>query len=548
LRVLSAEDAARLIPDGATVVLSGNGSLLAPECVLCGVEHSFRTRGVPRELTLYYPVVVGTGPGTGVDRLAHPGLVRAVVASCFDIWGIDRMAALVRTEAIIAHCLPMGVMFQLLHAAADGQPGVLTPVGLDTFVDPAVRGTGQNARTRAVEPSLAERWEVAGRTWLFYRAPRVNAAILRGSVADEDGNVSLYREPIQQAALTMALAARAHGGVVIVQVQAVVRRGSLAPERVTLPGALVDAVVVDPHQRQSSLSEFDPRLTGEWAVRPEPASLALTLDKVVARRAALELGPGMLVNLGFGLAALVAQVAAEEGVLEQLVLSVEHGPLGGMPTDTRTFGAAVGPHCVLRSTDVFALYHSGQLDLAILSAAEVDQEGNSNVSRFGDAMPGPGGYIDITGSTPRLVLLSALQAGGARVDVLPAGAGFPADEGPGLRVRAHGRVPRFVPAVRERTFSARAALARGAQVAYITDRCTFALTPDGLMLTEVAPGIDPERDVLSLLPFRPAVAPSLRRWPACLFVPGPMGLRRQWQAAQGAPGPEAPAPCSGPRS
>jgi propionate CoA-transferase len=518
VEVLSSDEAVRRIPDGATLTLSGNGSLLQPEVCLAALGRSFLKYGSPRDLDVYYPVVVGTGPGTGVDHLAHPGLVRSIVASCFDIWGIDRLAQLIREERIEAHCLPMGIMFQLLHAAAAGQPGIISRIGLDTFVDPAVRGTGQNALTQT---SLARPMEVGGQAHLFYRAPRIGAAIVRASAADEDGNLTLYREPIRQAALDMALAARANRGVVIAQVRAVLRRGSLPARLVDVPGCLVDAVVVDPQQQQSAAAEYDPALSGEWSVPLTPPALPLDVDKVMARRAAMELRPQTVVNLGFGVAALVAHVAAEEGVADRLVFSVEHGPLGGAPTGTRTFGAATSPTCILSSREVFALYHSGQLDLAILSAAEVDEVGNTNVSRFGEAMPGPGGYIDITAGSRRLVLLAALTAGGTRVEV----------EGATLRVRREGRLPRFVPRVRERTFSARAALERGARVRYLTDRCTFDLTPDGLVLTEVAPGIDVRVDVLDRMGFQPKVADHLVHWPESLFRTGPMGLADIWAGA-----------------
>lgn len=514
--VVSADEAVERIPDGATLTISGNGSLLQPEGLLRALERRFLATGRPRGLELYYPVVTGTGPGTGVDRLAHPGMLRGVVASCFDIWGIDGLARRIRAADLAAHCVPMGVMFQLLHAAADGQPGILSRVGLGTFVDPAVRGTAQNDVSG---PSRARRVDIGGQVHLFYEAPAVGAAIIRASVADEDGNLSLYREPIRQAVLTMALAARAGRGPVLAEVQALVRRGTLPADRVDIPGFLVDALVVDPSAQQSSVREYDPALTGEWDMASPPAPLPPGPDRVVARRAALELRPGMVVNLGFGLAALVARIAAEEGVADDLTLSVEHGPLGGMPTGLETFGAAVSPRCILRSADVFALYHTGQLDAAILSAAEVDAAGDANVSRFGDKMPGPGGYIDITGCTPRLILLCALTAG-ARLQV----------EGPALRVAAEGSVRRFVSRVRERTFSAAAAVERGASVRYVTDRCTFDLTPRGLMLSEVAPGIDPRRDVLERMDFRPAVAEPLGRWPASPFAPGPMGLREAWAA------------------
>ncbi len=515
MKVVSAKEAVRRIPDGALVAISGNGSILTPDHLLAALEQVFLAEGHPRDLGLYYPVVVGTRAGDGIDHLAHLGLVSLVIASCFDIWGIDHLATMVREDQVIAHCLPMGIMFQLLHASADGQPGILSRVGLETFVDPAVRGTGQNGRTRT---SLSRRLEMNGQLFLYYAAPSVGAALIRGSLCDEDGNISLRHEPISQGVLSMALAARARGGPVLVQVKGIVRRGSLHAADVVVPGCLVDAVTVAPEQWQTVSGEFDPRLTGEWSPTLPRPEVPLDLDTVIARRAACELRPGMTVNLGFGIATRVAEIAAESGVAGDVVFSVEHGPLGGMPAGTRIFGAAIGPTSILRSTDVFALYHTGQLDLAILSAAEIDAEGNANVSRFAAAMPGPGGYIDITSSSPRLILLSAVRSGGVRWEVSP--------DGP--RLVREGLIPRFVPHVRERTFSGSAARTRGARVTYLTDRCTLELGPNGLVLTEVAPGVDLRADVLDQMGFTPAVSPEVRLWPRSLFAPGPLDLRTLW--------------------
>lgn len=516
MRVLDADQAVQTLPDGVCVAISGNGSILQPDRLLAAVERAFASSGHPRDLGLYYPVVIGTRSGNGIDHLAHPGLVSEVVASCFDIWGVDRLATMIRENRIVAHCLPMGIMFQLLHAAADGQPGILSRVGLHTFVDPEVRGTSQNAMCTS---SLARRTNVDGEPFLYYVAPRIGAALIRGSVSDEDGNISLCQEPISQGVLAMALAARAGGGKVLVQVKGLVRRGTLPASEVVVPGCLVDVVSVIPDQWQTVAGEYDGRLTGAWSPPMPHPQVPLDLDTVMARRAALELRPGMIVNLGFGIATRVAAIAAESGVTGDLTFSVEHGPLGGMPAGTNIFGAAIGPTAILRSTDVFGLYHTGLLDLAILSAAEVDAEGNANVSRFAEQMPGPGGYIDITGPTRRLVLLSALRAGGLRWEVHP--------EGP--RLLREGTIPRFVSAVRERTFSGRAAWSRGAQVLYLTDRCTFELCAEGLLLTEIAPGMDLRADILDQMEFAPQIARQIRIWPSDLFRPGALDLRSHWQ-------------------
>jgi propionate CoA-transferase len=510
------ERAADLIPDGATVAVSGNGAQLVAETLLGGVERAFLHSGRPRDLTLFYPALPGRWTGSGIDHLAHPGLVRAVVASCFRIWDLHRMADLVQADRIEAHCLPMGVGFQLLRAAAAGQPGILSRVGLDTFVDP---GPGGGSAFNRVRPSRTwvSRVDVDGEPHLYYRSPPVDVAILKATAADREGNLSLAGEPIRQAALDMAMAARARGGRVLAEARYLVRSGSLAPDRIAVPGFLVDAVL----PQADPAPPPDPAMSGDWQVEASSVALPLSVRKVMARRIALLFTPGQLVNLGFGLPGLVGDVLAEEGVAEAVRLSVEHGPVGGRPTGKDAFGGAVGPRYLFTSPDTFTLYHGGNLDWAVLGAAEVDGAGNVAVHRFGRAIPGPGGFVDIAASARRLVFAAPLTTGGTVVDLLP-------EPDVGLRVAREGQVRKFVPHLRERTFSARQALRRGAEVWYVTDRATFRLTADGPLLTEVAPGVDLQRDVLDRMGFQPAVAQPLRQWPACLFRHEPMGLAARW--------------------
>lgn len=509
---------AELVPDGATVVLSGNGGQLVPDALLAALESAFLSTGRPRDLCLYYPALPGAEAGTGVDRLAHAGLVRAVVTSAFRVWNQRRMAELVEQDRVEAHCLPMGVGFQLLRAAAAGQPGLLTGIGLDTFLDPGAGGGSAFNRVRPTRTWI-RRVTVDGRPYLFYRSPEVDVAILRATAADPDGNLSLAGEPIRQAALDMALAARSRGGRVLAEVRYLVRRGSIPAERVHVPGFLVDAVLPSP--REGAGARCDPALTGEWSVETPADPSPLTPRKVMARRIALLLRPGQLVNLGFGIPTLVADVLAEEGLTDSILLSVEHGPVGGRPTAADGFGAAVGPRYLLSSPDTFTLYHACQLDWAILGAAEVDAEGNAAVHRFARGMPGPGGFVDIAASARRLVFAAPLTTDGTRLALrIPPAAG--------LAVEQEGRIPKFVPRLAERTFSAGEAVRRGAEVWYVTDRATFRLTPRGLTLVEVAPGVDPERDVVARMGFRPHVDPACGRWPEDLFLEGPIGLARRW--------------------
>lgn len=515
---MAASEAAANVRDHATVVVSGNGSLLQPEAILAALETRYQTTGHPQGLTVVYPVVVGTGPGTGIDHLAPPGMVDTVFASCFDIWHVSQLTDRIRAGAVEAHCIPMGVLFHLIRARAAAQPGILTQVGLDTFVDPAVQGTRYGIADGERRPSWSRRMVVDGRPWLFFPTPPIDCAILCASMADEDGNLSLVEEPIRQAALDMALAARAGGGPVLAQVRRLVRRGAIPPRLVEVPGFLVDGVVVVEDQPQTALGRYDPSLSGQWPVPVQLRPLPLTIEKVMMRRVAWMLQPGQVINLGFGLPALLPRILAEEGVHDQLVATVEHGPVGGIPMGVEAFGATRNPRFFFLSPDIFALYHSRQLDVGILSAAEVDASGSANVSRFARAMPGPGGYIDISSPARRLILVGRLTTGGNRYRIGP-------DR---IEVLAEGQIQKFVARVTERTFSGPEAARRQASVTYVTDRATFELLDGQVTLTEVAPGIDPDRDIFPHMAFRPALATPLRTWPLAVLAEGPMGLGQAW--------------------
>jgi acyl CoA:acetate/3-ketoacid CoA transferase len=504
-----------LIPDGATIVLSGNGLQLLPETLLAGLEAAYHQGGHPRDLTVYYPALPGTRTGTGIDHLAHPGLVRSVVTSAFRVWDLHRMADLVEADGVEAHCLPMGIGFQLLRAAAARQPGILSRVGLDTFLDP---GAGGGSSFNRVPPTRAwvSRTQVDGEPYLFYRSPEVDVAMVRATAADRDGNLSLAGEPIRHAALDMAMAARSRGGRVLAEVRYIVRRGSLPTRRIDVPGFLVDAVLPVSESRSQDAS-----LTGEWAVETPTRATALTPRTVMARRIVMLLRPGQLINLGYGIPTGVGDVLAEEALTDAVLLSVEHGPIGGQPAAGDAFGGATGPRYLLSSPDIFTLYHGPHLDWAILGAAQVDAAGNVVVHRFDRAMPGPGGFLDITSAARRLVFATPLTTGGTRLNL-------PQRRGAGVSIGQEGTIAKFVPKLKERTFSARQALKRGAEVWYVTDRASFRLTSRGLQLVDVAPGIDPKRDVVDQMGFQPEIAPVLERWPDSLYQEGPMGLAAYW--------------------
>ncbi len=510
MRIRDAAAAAKLIPDGATVLVDGSGGgVNEPAAVLQGIEARFLSEGHPRDLTLVHISGMGDGHGGGIDRFAHLGMVRRVIGGH---WGwTQRMQQLAFNDKIEAYCLPQGTLSHLLREIAAGRPGVVSAVGLGTFVDPRIDGGRLNA---AAVDDLVQVVELAGKEWLFTPSFPIDVAVIRGTKADENGNITMDGEGLFAETLSAAQAARNSGGIVIAQVREVVPAGTLDPRRVRVPGILVDALVVDPEQRLSFATADDPYLTGEKrALDTTLRALPLDVRKVIARRAALELRDGDIINLGFGMPDGVAAVLAEEGLASAVTFTVEQGHVGGVPAGGSDFGMCVNPDATIDAGYQFDFYDGGGLDVAVLSFAQVDNLGNVNVSRFGGRTPGVGGFINISQGAKRLVFVGTFVAGGA-YDV---GGSVP------LRVPDGGTV-KLVKEVEQISFSAERALAVGQPVTYVTERAVFSLTPDGLMLTEVAPGLDLERDVLSHMDFKPLVSAELASMDSRLYGAQPMAL------------------------
>ena len=510
-KFVDAETAARMVRDADTVTVSGDLSLLVPEKILEALEERFLQTGEPRGLTLFTPVIVGSVAGRGMDRLSHSGMVSRVLSSSYSVVGIARMNALIEAGEVEAYALPMGTAYHLLRAIAARQPGVFTDVGLETFVDPRLGGgligpTGSAAPVEVVQLKEQE--------YLFYPAFPVDVAIIRGTTADEDGNLSLEDEPVSLGVAVMALAAKRSGGRVIAQVKHVTQRGALRPRLVEVPGSLVDAVVVDPDQAQR-IGPDDPSLTGAARLPLELVEpLPLTLRKIIARRAALELRPRDLLNIGYGVAVGLPRIVLEEGIAEAVTFTTEHGALGGFPIDAANFGAHLNPFAIFDSPTMFDLYNGGGLDVAFLSHAQVDRHGNVNVSRFGNLLPGCGGFHNITEHTPRLVFTGSFMAKGLEATVA---------EGQ-LQISKEGRARKFVQEVEQITLSGRRAWGKGQSVRYVTERAVFSLGEDGPVLIEIAPGISVDNHVRPHVGFPLAVAPDLRLMDSRIFADGPMGL------------------------
>jgi propionate CoA-transferase len=504
------DEAVAHIANGATLASSGFRFAQAPEGVLEAVGRRFRSSGAPRDLTLVYASAQGDTATRGLDHLAAPGLLRRIIGG---FYGVNpKLSELVAANAVEAYNLPQGQLTRLYHAIASGQPGLITKIGLGTFVDPALEGGRMNART--IE-QLIDRVELRGETWLLYRSFPIDVGLIRGSTADDRGNISCEDEAVRMEALPLAMAAHNSGGIVIAQVKKVVKAGTLKPRDVEIPGALVDYVVVagdvPAHHRQTLLHVFEPSYNGS-AIEHAAALAPLPQGerKVICRRAATELQGGDIVNIGSGIPEGVGAVLAEQGRLDTVYLSLESGVYGGVPQSQPEFGVSRNPEVIIRHDDQFALYSGGGIDITFLGFAQVDATGNVNVSRFGPRIVGSGGFVDIAQRAKRVIFCGTFTSGGLDVDVARGV----------FHKTTEGKHRKFVKTVDQITYSGVYARESGQHVRFVTERAVFAIAERGLTLIELAPGADLDRDVLAQMDFRPAIAERVLPMDAALFRPG----------------------------
>ncbi|MEU1902305.1 CoA-transferase [Nocardiopsis dassonvillei] len=519
-QILTARRAADLIHDGDVVTVSSSSGLNCPDAVLAGIGERFAETAGPRGLTSLHPIAAGDMSGIkGIDHIARPGLLSRVVAGSYPSGPSSaeppRIWQMIENGEVEAYNFPSGVLYQMHRAAAAKQPGVFTKVGLGSFVDPDETGGRMNDVTPA---RYVRRAELDEQEWLYFQAIVPDVAIIRATTADEHGNLTFEDEASPLGALDLAYAAHNNGGVVIAQVKRLARGGSLAPQSVRVPGILVDALVVAPDQMQTTQTVYDPAISGQLR-RPlsELEPVPFSLEKVTARRAARELRSGEIVNLGFGVSALVPHVLVEEGLAGSVSWVIEQGAVGGVPLLDFVFGVAQNPDAIMQSSDQFTLLQGGGFHRTLLSFLEVDADGSVNVHHLPKrrhVTAGVGGFADIVSSAPEIVFVGSFTAG--RRDI--------AVEDGALRIREDGPYTKFVSRVGSATFSGRRARENDQKVTYVTERAVLELRPEGLTVTELAPGVDLERDVLARSEFPLRVSDRLRTMDADLFVPAAMGL------------------------
>jgi propionate CoA-transferase len=504
-KLIDAKAVAGLIPDGATVYLGGLAMMGFAEEIAKAIEASFLETGKPRNLTTWASGAIGNGKDGGMVHFAHPGLLKRMIAGHYGQCGANLMKMVMAGE-IEAYNFPQGTLANLPQHVASRTPGLLTKVGLGTFVDPRLEGGKMNSATTE---SLNEVVQFAGEEWLFYPAPKVNVALIRGTLADENGNISLDKEGVLLETLSIAQAVKACGGIVIAQVERIVANGSLHPKSVKIPGLVVDHLVLSKPENhmQTITTQYNPALSGDIRV-PMNALVPMPLDarKVIARRAAAELIRGSVVNLGIGVPAGVSAVANEEGLGDAFVLSVESGVNGGVPQMGGDFGLALNAESIIEQPLQFNFYDGGGIDVSCLGLAQADVHGNVNVSKFSGRPVGCGGFINITQSAKKLVFCGTFTADGLELEI---GNGL-------LKIVKEGKVKKFIQQVEQITFNGRESVNRKQQVLFVTERAVFHVGEDGMELIEIAPGIDLERDVLAHMDFKPVIK-NVRTMDAGLF-------------------------------
>lgn len=517
---ITPEQAAALIPDHAVITVSSSSGLGCPDLMLRAIGEHFEATGHPRNLTTLHPIAAGDMSGIkGIDHIAKKGLLAKIIGGSYPsgpssaepplIW------QMIGANEIPAYNVPSGILFDMHREAAAKRPGVITKIGLDTFVDPDRQGCAMNEAAQR-EP-VVRKIEFADEEWLYFPNIIPQVAIIRATTADEHGNLTYEHEGATLGGLDQALAARNNGGIVIAQVKRITKQGSLKPHDVRVPGMLVDYIIVDPEQKQTTQTVYDPAISGE-IFRPLESFRVpeFNVQKVIARRVAQELEAGSCVNLGFGISANVPRILMEEGLHGSVTWVIEQGAVGGVPLLDFAFGCASNADAYMPSPYQFTYFQGGGFDASLLSFLEIGRDGSVNVSRLSfrpHVTAGAGGFVDITARAKKIVFSGMFNAG-AKLGI----------EGGRLVIEKEGKLQKLVNETEHVTFSGSRAVAQGQDITYVTERCVMKLTPQGIMLTEIAPGVDLQAHILEQSEFPLIISPELKLMDAALFRDEPLGL------------------------
>jgi acyl CoA:acetate/3-ketoacid CoA transferase len=520
-KIIPIEKIGELIVDNVVVTVSSSSGLGCPDASLRSIGKHFLEKGQPSGITTIHPIAAGDMYGIpGIDHIAHPGLLKRVIAGSFPSGPSNlpspKIWQMINDNQIEAYNLPSGILYHMHRESAAGRPGVLTKVGMDTFVDPRRQGGRMN---KCTTKEIVRLVNFEGDEWLFFPAIPPDVAIIRATTSDERGNLTMEHEGAYLGAFDQALAARNNRGIVIAQVKRLTAFGTLRPQQVRVPGVLVDYVVIDPDQQQTTQTPYNPAISGEvfrplWDFKP----IEWGIDKIIARRAALELCQEDVVNLGFGICAMVPRVLLDEGLHGDVTWVIEQGAVGGMPLLNFAFGCASNADAIVPSPDQFTFFQGGGFDRSCLSFLQVDQDGNVNVSRLASrphVTAGCGGFIDITATARSILFCGYFTAGGLDLRV----------EDGRLRIVKEGKNRKFVAKVEHITFSSRRARQLKQEVLYITERCVLRLEQEGLTVIEIAPGIDLKHDVLAQADIPLRVSDKLKTMEEQIFRPERFGLK-----------------------
>lgn len=513
IKCITAKEAAELVENNTTVSTSGFVASGMPEALTKALEARFLETGSPRNITLFYAAAQGNRDGSGADHFAHEGMTKRVIGGHYNM--VPKLGELIMQNKIEGYNFPQGTLSQLFRDIAGRRPGTITHVGLNTFADPRIEGGKLNSVTTE---NLVEIVSILGEEKLLYKSIPVDIAFIRGTYADEYGNVTLEHEAASLEATSIAQAAKNNGGKVIVQVERQVENGTLDPKLVKIPGIYVDAIVIAEDScdhAQCVGCEYDGSMSGEYRIPLSSLCYPpMSAKKIIGRRAAMELKENTIVNLGIGIPEYISMVANEEGIGDYMTLTVEAGPIGGIPQGGCKFGGSVNAEAILDQPYQFDFYDGGGLDFAFLGLAQADASGNINVSKFGPRIAGCGGFINITQNAKRVFFCGTFTAGGLKTEVI----------NQELVITAEGKEKKFLNEVEQITFSGDYAIKTNQPVTYITERAVFELRRDGVYLTEIAPGIDLQTQIIDLMGFTPIISDTLKQMDTRIFSEGLMGL------------------------